>query len=137
MDELMKEMLSIDAVNSNVERIDEPPYFQLFDQTKTSEVSGAEMGSMASLIEKQERKKERDDAASEKAGSGASEKVTSDKALSEKGSVDGGSLHEKGTQVQEKALLTGKLSFSSSSQSGDGKEEVWKERDKSSEKSSR
>ena len=138
MDELMKEMLSIDAVNTSVERTDEPPYFQLFDQTKSSEVSGAEMGSIASLIDKVVDKQRKDESASDKASSektssekassekASSEKSISDKAMSEKGFGDGSS-HEKGTQVQEKSLLAGKLSPSQS-----GGEEVWKERDKSS-----
>lgn len=128
MDELMKEMLSIDAVNTSVERTEEPPYFQLFDKTNSSEVSGAEnMGSIASLIAHTSRKEVSSDKASSEKGD-KSEKSILEKGMFDKAMSEKGDSHEKGTQVHEKSLSAGKLSPSQSS----GSDEVWKERDKSS-----
>ena len=117
IDELMKEMLSIETVNSNVERTDEPPYFQLFDRSKSSEVS-ADIGSMASLIHKMHNHKEKNDG-SDKSGSADKEKASSEKGFRDIGS------NEKATQVHVQSLIPGKGSPGQN-------EEVWKERDKSS-----
>ncbi|XP_071510567.1 protein furry homolog-like [Diadema antillarum] len=57
MDELMREMLSVDIVQTNMERIEEPPFFQLFSQPKFGAM-GPESSSAASLIEKMDKEEE-------------------------------------------------------------------------------
>lgn len=75
MDELMREMLSVDIVTTNVERIDEPPFFQLYLQPQFG-ATGPESGSAASLIEKMDKEEEARMLASEKV---KHEKNTSDR----------------------------------------------------------
>ncbi|XP_033646304.1 protein furry homolog-like isoform X1 [Asterias rubens] len=104
MDELMKEMFSIELVNSSVERTEEVPYFQLFNQNKFTATS-PEMGSAESLPDKLK-------------------KADMGRIILEKGTVDrrssGGALERASTPQSSKSLPS-----QSSSQ------DIWKERDKS------
>ncbi|XP_041471022.1 protein furry homolog isoform X2 [Lytechinus variegatus] len=75
MDELMREMLSVEIVTTNVERTEEPPFFQLYHQPQFG-ATGPESGSAASLIEKMDKEEEARMLASEK---GKQEKNTSDR----------------------------------------------------------
>ncbi|XP_063955306.1 protein furry homolog [Lytechinus pictus] len=75
MDELMREMLSVEIVTTNVERTEEPPFFQLYHQPQFG-ATGPESGSAASLIEKMDKEEEARMLASEK---GKQEKNTLDR----------------------------------------------------------
>ncbi|XP_071950730.1 protein furry homolog-like isoform X2 [Antedon mediterranea] len=57
IEELMREMLSWDAINTHVERIDVPPYFRLFNSGKLSNAD-QEIGSMVSLMDKMDKDEE-------------------------------------------------------------------------------
>ncbi|XP_038055333.1 protein furry homolog-like isoform X2 [Patiria miniata] len=105
MDELMKEMFSIELVNSSVERIEEAPYFQLFNQNKFTTAS-PEMGSTSSLPDKVQKVE--------------ASRTTSDKGVFHRRSSSGGTLEKASTPQSGKSLAS-----QTSSQ------EIWKERDKS------
>ena len=79
MDELMREMLSVEIVTTNVERTDDAPYFQLYNQPKFGAM-GTESGSAASLIDKMDKEEEARLASEKNSEKGKLERATSDRA---------------------------------------------------------